>query len=146
MREDYTTYSHYITHTFLFKRLGECTFMDLGVTGSRARARFNPFTPKRGQLHISPAASPEILHHALWRTCIFIAYSDERWSYYQFLTTSLKNAFTRFLSLEVKGLNFDRKISRGSQLRRYRRICSTSSLLTFATLFFSTTPGFLRPG
>ena len=30
MKDDYTTNSHYFTYTFLFKRLGECTF-NLGV-------------------------------------------------------------------------------------------------------------------
>ena len=43
-----------------------------------------PFTPKSDQCQISPAASPEILHHTVWRTWLFIAYSDERWLYYQF--------------------------------------------------------------
>ena len=43
------------------------------------------FTPKPSdQYEISPEASPEILHHKLWRTWLFIAYSDERWLYYQF--------------------------------------------------------------
>ena len=36
------------------------------------------------QCQISPAASPEIFHHTVWRTWLFIAYSDERWLYYQF--------------------------------------------------------------
>ena len=45
---------------------------------------FNPFTPESDQFQISPAASPEILHHTVWRTWLFIAYSDERWLYYQF--------------------------------------------------------------
>ena len=44
----------------------------------------NPFTPKSDQLQISPAASSEILRHTVWRTWLFIAYSDERWLYYQF--------------------------------------------------------------
>ena len=39
---------------------------------------FNPSTPKSDQLQISPAASPEISHHTVWRTWLFIAYSDER--------------------------------------------------------------------
>ena len=26
LKDDYTTSSHYLTYTFLFKRLGECTF------------------------------------------------------------------------------------------------------------------------
>ena len=36
------------------------------------------------QFQITPAASPDILHHTVWRTWLFIAYSDERWLYYQF--------------------------------------------------------------
>ena len=44
----------------------------------------NPFTPKSDQCQISPAASPNILQHTAWRTWLFIAYSDERWLYYQF--------------------------------------------------------------
>ena len=44
----------------------------------------NPFTHKSDQLQISPTASPGILHHTVWRIWIFIAYSDERWLYYQF--------------------------------------------------------------
>ena len=44
----------------------------------------NPFAPKSDQCQISPAASPEMLHHTVWRLWRFIAYSDERWSYYQF--------------------------------------------------------------
>ena len=30
----------------------------------------------------APAATPEILHHTVWRTRLFIAYSDERWLYH----------------------------------------------------------------
>ena len=41
--------------------------------------RFNPFTPESDQCQISPAASPEILHHTVRRTWLFIAYSDEKW-------------------------------------------------------------------
>ena len=33
MKDDYTTKSHYLTYVFLFKRLGECTFLNLGVEG-----------------------------------------------------------------------------------------------------------------
>ena len=44
----------------------------------------NSFTPKSDQFQISPAASPETLHHTVWRTWLSIAYSDERWLYYQF--------------------------------------------------------------
>ena len=31
----------------------------------------------------SPIASPEILHHTVWRTWLFVPYSDKRWLYYQ---------------------------------------------------------------
>ena len=37
-----------------------------------------PFTPKSDQFQISPKASPEILNRTVWRTWLFIAYSDER--------------------------------------------------------------------
>ena len=55
----------------------------------RARSRsteliiINPFIPKSDQYQISPVASQEILHHTVWRTWLFIAYSDARWLYYQ---------------------------------------------------------------
>ena len=39
----------------------------------------NPFTPESDQSQISPPAPPEILHHTVRRTWLFIAYSDERW-------------------------------------------------------------------
>ena len=48
------------------------------------RSRVNPFTPKSDQCQISPAASPIILHHTVWRTWLFITHSDERWLHYQF--------------------------------------------------------------
>ena len=67
------------------------------------------FSPKSDQFQISPAASPEILHHTVWRTWLFMAYSDERWLYYQF---SLPHSYISLekvgrmylLSLRVKGL------------------------------------------
>ena len=43
----------------------------------------NPFTPKSDQFQISPAASPDISHHTVWRTWLFTAYSDERWEHHQ---------------------------------------------------------------
>ena len=44
-----------------------------------------PFTPKSDQYQVSPTALPEILlHHTVWRTWLFMAYSNRRWSYYQF--------------------------------------------------------------
>ena len=41
-----------------------------------------PFASKSDLFQISPAASPEILHHT-WKTWLFIANSDEIWLYYQ---------------------------------------------------------------
>ena len=46
--------------------------------------RLIPFTPESDQCQISPPAPPEILHHTLRRTWLFIAYSDEKWLYYKF--------------------------------------------------------------
>ena len=54
----------------------------------------NPFTPESDQCQNSPAASQEIWHHAVWRTWLFIAYSDEKWLYYKF---SLHHSYNRFL-------------------------------------------------
>ena len=45
--------------------------------------------PKSDQCQISLAASPEKLQHTVWRTWLFIAYSDERWLLLPILTTSL---------------------------------------------------------
>ena len=56
----------------------------------------NPFTPKSDQCQLSPAASPVILHHTVRRTWLFIAYSDERWLYYQFSLRYLNISFKRF--------------------------------------------------
>ena len=70
-----------------------------------------PFIPKSDQFHISPAASPAILHHTVRRTWLFIAPSDERWLYYQFslppLYISLWKRVGRMylLSLGVKPLS-----------------------------------------
>ena len=46
-------------------------------------------TPKSDQVQISPAASPEILHHTVWRTWLFIAYSDWKMIIVPILLTSL---------------------------------------------------------
>ena len=58
------------------------------------QAPINLFTPKSDQCQISPAASPEIWHHTVWRTWLFIAHSDRRWLYYQF---SLHHSYNCFL-------------------------------------------------
>ena len=61
---------------------------------SRFFGRLNPFTPESDQCQNSPAASQEIWHHTVWRTWLFIAYSDEKWLYYKFL---LRHSYNRFL-------------------------------------------------
>ena len=53
-----------------------------------------PFTPESDERQNSPAASQEIWHHTVWRTWLFIAYSDEKWLYYKF---SLHHSYNRFL-------------------------------------------------
>ena len=48
-------------------------------------ARFNPkLTLPLPRGINSHEALPEILHHTVWRTWLFVAYSDERWLCYQF--------------------------------------------------------------
>ena len=54
----------------------------------------NPFTPESDQCQNSPAASQKIWHHTVWRSWLFIAYSDENWLYYKF---SLHHSYNRFL-------------------------------------------------
>ena len=54
------------------------------VLASYVQTSLNPFTPKSDQCQISPAASQEILHYTVRRTWLYIAYSWERWVYYQF--------------------------------------------------------------
>ena len=48
-----------------------------------------PVTPKSDQVQISPAAFPVILHHTVWRTWLFIAYSDWKMIILPILTTPL---------------------------------------------------------
>ena len=78
------------SHWYADKALGrnnECEF------GARYFS-VNPFSPESDQCQNSPAASQEIWHHTVWRTWLFIAYSDEKWLYYKF---SLHHSYSRFL-------------------------------------------------
>ena len=59
---------------------------------------FNPFTPKSDQLQISPAASPEIKHHLVWRTWLFIAYAQMKDDY-----TTNSHFITKYISLQKVG-------------------------------------------
>ena len=60
--------------------------LGLILTREREGWGINPFAPKGDQFQISPSASPEILHHTVWRTWLFMAYSDERRLCYQLST------------------------------------------------------------
>ena len=90
-----------------------------------------PFNPESDQCQISPAASPEISHHTVWRTYLFIAYSDERWWYYQFsllyLTHFLNVGRMYFLSLGVKWL---RNVPLSSTCRADQSFLWSSALWT----------------
>ena len=44
---------------------------------SAGYTRLNSFTPKSDQFQISPVASPEIYHHTVWRTWLFIVCSHQ---------------------------------------------------------------------
>ena len=68
----------------------------------------NPLTPKGDQFRISPAASPEIFHYTVWRTWLFIAYSDERWLCYQFSLPFSALLFLKLISFEPNNLLFHR--------------------------------------
>ena len=70
-------------HRFDRAKAADCTTLGAGLLERRNHYQLNPFIPKSDQYQISPAASPEILHHTVWRTWLFIAYSDARWLYYQ---------------------------------------------------------------
>ena len=59
-----------------FPNLARCDYnyvYKLWLECSITQTPLNPFTPKTDQVQISPAASPEILHHTVWRTWVFIA-------------------------------------------------------------------------
>ena len=44
----------------------------------------SPFHSWEWSISNFPCSPPEILHHTVWRTWLFIAYSDERWLHYKF--------------------------------------------------------------
>ena len=92
---------------------------------------FNPFTPESDQCQNSPAASQEIWHHTVWRTWLFIAYSDEKWLYYKF---SLHHSYNRFL----KGWENTLFELRSERVNRYSELRSerAKEMLTFATNFW----------
>ena len=62
---------------------------------SRIMYIFNPLTPKSDQFQISPAASPQILHHTVWRTWPSVALVSCMVIILPILTTS-------YISLKVR--------------------------------------------
>ena len=74
------------------------------------RRPFNPFTPKSDQFQISPAASPAILHHTVykelgfsWRTQMEDDYTtNSHYITYTFLFRKVGRMY--FLNLGVKGI------------------------------------------
>ena len=118
------------------------------------RQGLSPSTPKSDQVQISPAASPEILHHTVWRTWLFIAYSDERWLCYQpsppHLYISLKKGWENVLSelMGVKRLNF-LTCSDGAQnwagLQPIRALFTTHKSKLWTGVYLDWSPDLLLP-
>ena len=63
-----------------------CSLVPSWKSGLQA---LNPFTPKSDQFQISPAASPVIIHHIVWRIQLFIALLRCKIIILPILTTSL---------------------------------------------------------
>ena len=88
------------------------------------------------QCQNSPAASQEIWHHTVWRTWLFIAYSDEKWLYYKFLLHTHTIAFWKvgrihFLSSGVKGLIHNILVYRA--LRSWAPVCHVVGVWSLPT-------------
>ena len=73
--------------------VGETVKDSMVIKLSRSYVIINPFTPKSDQFQISPAGSPEILHHTVWRTWLFILLLPGWKIALPILTTSLKHFF-----------------------------------------------------
>ena len=107
---------------------------------SVGRLCVNPFTPKRVQFQISPAASQEILHHTVWRTWLFITYSDERLLYYQFSLPHLYSFWLKgwenvLFELGSESAKLYKKKSRHeNRVPNSRRICIMASVGTQLTV------------
>ena len=112
---------------------------------------FNPFTPESDQCQNSPAASQEIWHHTVWRTWLFIAYSDYTTNS-RYITHTIafwKVGRIHFLTSGVKGLT--RYISSSAHLTakatawnsKSERTLTHSNLSTILSLL-QKNPDFLR--
>ena len=66
---------HYLHDGCIPKGLGQNSWIAVWIVCSYCSSY--PFTPKNDQIQISPAVSPGILHHTVWRTWLFMANSDE---------------------------------------------------------------------
>ena len=66
-----------VQHRAIFSHLSSSSTLQETIQFSGTP--FNPFTPKNDQYQNFPAASPEIQHHIVWRTWLFIANQDARW-------------------------------------------------------------------
>ena len=77
---------------------------------AKLRNHHNPFTPESDQCQNSPAASQKIWHHTVWRTWLFIAYTQMKSDYTthsRYITHTIafwKVGRIHFLSSGVKGL------------------------------------------
>ena len=101
---------------------GHTTYILLNILREVRLDTCNPFTPESDQCQNSPAASQEIWHHTVRRTWLFIAYSDERWLYYQF---SLHHSYNRFL----KGWENTLFELRSERVKRLGECCSPQSTM-----------------
>ena len=118
-------------HTLVLLRLCDAEMQTSTQSNLSRWTLFNPFTPKSDQCQISPAASPETLYHTVWRTWLFIAYSDERWLYYQFSPPHLyiwEVGRMYVLNLGVKGLNRKVPIMNASQTSNVNNSVAEHSL------------------
>ena len=95
------------------------SFDDLAIFSTLA------FTPESDQVQISPASSPVIFHHTLWRTWLFLAYSDEKRLCYQIFIASLKNS-------SIKGWPENVLFELGSE-RVKNQLCYSSVIWYFHT-------------
>ena len=59
---NYTSNPHYLTYTFLFERLGECTFLNLGVKGHPPNGWW-----RQGHTHFCIRQDPLLRNLGIWR-------------------------------------------------------------------------------
>ena len=119
----------------MYEKRKTCPSVNTSATFSNISASpaLNPFTPKSDQIQIFPAASPEILHHTVWRTWLFIPSSLTQMKY-DYTTNSHYLAYTfLFKKLgECTICDGDVRLKHVSQhtlrLNERERICFTSYL------------------